>query len=247
MHVSLRSVSKTFTDTADPLAALAPTTLEIASGEFVCLIGPSGCGKSTLLRLIADQVAPTSGDIRLNGTSPSWARQRKQIAWMAQNPALLPWKTVIDNVTLPQIVNRNNNRNAPEPASLLDTVGLSGFAGAYPPTLSGGMQQRVALARTLATGAPLWLMDEPFAALDELTREHLTEEVLRLWETFHPTVLWVTHNIIEAARLANRVVVITPGPGEIRGIVSIILPHPRDATTPAMGEIIRSLRGLLRR
>jgi NitT/TauT family transport system ATP-binding protein len=246
MHVSLRAVSKTFTDTADPLAALAPTTLEIASGEFVCLIGPSGCGKSTLLRLIADQVAPSSGEIRLNGAAPAWARRRKQIAWMAQNPALLPWKSVIENITLPQIVNQTNNRAAPEPTSLLETVGLAAFAHAYPPTLSGGMQQRVALARALATGAPLWLMDEPFAALDELTREHLTEEVLHLWESFRPTVLWVTHNIIEAARLAKRVVVISPSPGDIRGIVSIILPYPRDPTMPAMGEVIRSLRDLLR-
>ncbi len=246
MDIRLDSVSKTFRDSEEPLAALASTTLRIASGEFVSFIGPSGCGKSTLLRLIADQVSPTTGHIQLEGESPRAARMRKQIAWMAQSPALLPWKRVIENVELPQRVNQRHQQAAPEPAALLATVQLSEFATAYPSTLSGGMQQRVALARALATGAALWLMDEPFAALDELTREKLTEEVLLLWQTFRPTVLWVTHNIIEAARMADRVFVMTPSPGQIRDIVSVDLPRPRDETTPEMGAIIRRLRELLR-
>lgn len=125
-------------------------------------------------------------------------------------------------------------------------VRLSGFASAYPQTLSGGMQQRVALARTLATGAPLWLMDEPFASLDELTREQLTEDVLQLWDTFRPTVLWVTHHVPEAARIADRIVVLTPGPGQIKALVPIDLPRPRDETSPQMSSIIRTLRELLR-
>ncbi|MGC9520885.1 MAG: ABC transporter ATP-binding protein [Anaerolineae bacterium] len=246
MDIRLDSVSKTFEDGEEPLAALAPTTLRIASGEFVSFIGPSGCGKSTLLRLIADQVPPTTGRIQLQGESPRAARMRKQIAWMAQSPALLPWKRAIDNVELPQSVNRRHQQAAPKPAALLAMVQLTDFATAYPSTLSGGMQQRVALARALATGAALWLMDEPFAALDELTRETLTQEVLMLWQQFSPTVLWVTHNIIEAARMADRVFVMTSSPGQIRETVRIELPRPRDETTPEMGAIIRRLRKLLR-
>ncbi len=246
MNILLDNVSKTFTDEASPLAALGATSLRIASGEFVCLIGPSGCGKSTLLRLLADQILPTTGDVQLDGQPPATARTRKAIAWMAQNPALLPWQTVWDNVALPLRVNRQHHQPAPPPGELLEMVGLSDFTQARPPKLSGGMQQRVALARALATGAPLWLMDEPFAALDELTRETLTDEVLRLWMQFHPTVVWVTHNIAEAVRLADRVVVMTERPGHIRGIVAITRPRPRDATAPESVAYIRELRRLLR-
>jgi NitT/TauT family transport system ATP-binding protein len=245
MHVQLRDVAKTFTDAGAPLPALAPTTLDVASGEFVCLIGPSGCGKSTLLRIIADQIPPSAGGVLLNGAAPSQVRARKAIAWMAQNPALLPWQTVLDNVRLPRRVNRRHLRPAPAPEVLLHSVGLANFAEAYPGTLSGGMQQRVALARALATGADLWLMDEPFAALDELTREVLTEQVLRLWAQFRPTVLWVTHSIVEAARLADRVLVMSARPGHIRATVPVPLPRPRDATAPGVVAIIRELRGLL--
>jgi NitT/TauT family transport system ATP-binding protein len=251
MRVQLQGVSKTFTDTAEPLPALAPITLDIASGEFVCFIGPNGCGKSTLLRVIADHVAPTSGTIRIDGALPSEVRVRKQIAWMAQNPALLPWKKVLDNIRLPQVLNRRTGGqpgySGLNPNDLLDMVELVGFAGAYPSTLSGGMQQRVALARTLAIGAGLWLMDEPFSALDELTRERLTEELLGLWHRFTPTVLWITHNIAEAARLADRIVVMTPSPGAIRGVVPITIDRPRDETTPEMGTVIRGLRAMLRK
>lgn len=246
MQITLNRVAKTFVDGEAPLTALEPTSLSIASGEFVSFIGPSGCGKSTLLRLIADQLPPSRGEIRLNGRSPAWARTRKQIAWMAQNPALLPWKRVLDNIALPQHVNRDYGKKAPDAAALLEMVQLSGFATAYPTTLSGGMQQRVALARAIATGAPLWLMDEPFAALDELTRERLTEEVLDLWETFRPTILWITHNIIEATRMADRVFVMTPSPGRVHSVVTIDLPRPRDETTREMSVIIRQLRTLLR-
>jgi len=259
MRVQLHGVSKTFTDTAEPLPALATITLDIASGEFVCFIGPNGCGKSTLLRVIADQVAPTSGAVRIDGAPPTKVRARKQIAWMAQDPALLPWKTVLDNIRLPQVINLRAGRHtgrptgrqpgeaALNPNDLLEMVELAGFAGAYPGTLSGGMQQRVALARTLAIGARLWLMDEPFSALDELTRERLTEELLSLWHRFRPTVLWITHNIAEAARLADRIVVMTQSPGAIRGVVSVNIDRPRDETTPEMGTVIRALREMLRR
>lgn len=246
MDITLKAVSKTFANGERTLAALAPITLDVASGEFVAFVGPSGCGKSTLLRLIADQIAPTAGTISLNGMSPTQARSQKRIAWMAQSPALLPWKRVIDNVALPQRVNRQHQETAPEALALLKTVRLAAFADAYPTTLSGGMQQRVALARALATGASLWLMDEPFAALDELTRERMTEEVLHLWQTFQPTVLWVTHHIVEATRMANRVVVLTPSPGQVRSVVTIPHAYPRDETTPAVAATIRELRALLR-
>ena len=209
MRVTLHNLSKTFNGRRAPVEALAPISLEIASGEFVSFIGPSGCGKSTLLRLIADQLLPTTGAIWLDGQSPTVRRAEKAIGWMAQNPALLPWATVRDNIRLPLQVNRRHNRPAPLPDALLTLTGLAEFADAYPGTLSGGMQQRVALARMLATGARLWLMDEPFAALDELTRETLTDEVLRLWKEVGATVLWVTHNITEAVRLSRRLVVLS--------------------------------------
>lgn len=246
MNVALRGVAKTFNGAQTPLVALNPITLDVATGEFVCIIGPSGCGKSTLLRLIADQLPPTAGAIRLDDAPPAVARQAQQIAWMAQNPALLPWQTVLDNVRLPQRINRRGRHPALDPTDLLRVVGLADFARAYPGALSGGMQQRVALARTLATGAPLWLMDEPFAALDELTRETLADEVLRLWHTFRPTVLWVTHNIAEAARLADRVVVMSARPGCIQDTVAITPPRPRDETAPETVAVIRRLRAVLR-
>ncbi|MBN1487578.1 MAG: ABC transporter ATP-binding protein [Anaerolineae bacterium] len=246
MKVILHNISKTFNGREAPLPALAPVTLHIKPGEFICFLGPSGCGKSTLLRLIADQIEPTTGQIVLDGDTPTSTRQQKAIAWMAQNPALLPWQTVLENVRLPLQINRQHQRPAPTPHELLDMMGLMDFASAYPGTLSGGMQQRVALARTLTTGAPLWLMDEPFAALDALTRETLTGEVLHLWKKFHPTVLWVTHDITEAVHLADRIVVMTARPGHIRGIVTLSQPRPRDETTMEIAQKIREVRHLLR-
>ncbi len=246
MNVVLNEVSKTFPDRNGGLTALAPITLTVESGSFVCIIGPSGCGKSTLLRLVADQTPPSSGHILLDGEPPAAARARKAIGWMAQNPALLPWATVLENVSLPLRVNRRAGRSLQSPLDLLAMVGLADFAEAYPGTLSGGMQQRVALARTLVTGASLWLMDEPFAALDELTREALADEVLQIWQHFRPTVLWVTHHIAEAARLADRVVVLTARPGRVRAVVDVPLPRPRDETHPAVAGVVRQLRHWLR-
>ncbi|MBN2391409.1 MAG: ABC transporter ATP-binding protein [Anaerolineae bacterium] len=249
MNIVVRGITKSFNSGPVPLVVLDPITLDVTTGEFVCLIGPSGCGKSTLLRLIADQIPATTGDICLDGAPPGVARKAKQIAWMAQNPALLPWQTVYDNVRLPQRLNGTSNRKHSErlaPEGLLRTVGLADFAQAYPGTLSGGMQQRAALARALATGAQLWLMDEPFAALDELTRETLADEVLHLWQTFRPTVLWVTHNIAEAVRMADRVVVMSARPGHILAAIAIMQSRPRDETAPEIAAIIRRLRAVLR-
>nr|WP_290666796.1 ABC transporter ATP-binding protein [Ardenticatena sp.] len=244
MRVDLIEVSKTFTGEHE--AAVGPMTLHIPSGQFVALVGPSGCGKSTLLRLIADQFPPTSGKVLLDGRPPREARRQKAIAWMAQQPALFPWATVLDNVRLPLRVNPGANRSSPDPETLLEMVGLSEYANASPQTLSGGQQQRVALARTLATGTRLWLMDEPFAALDELTRERLSEDLLRMWETFRPTVLWVTHNVPEAVRLAERVVVLSKRPGRVRADIPVVLPSPRDETMPEVANVVRHIRQVLR-
>lgn len=245
MNITLSNVSKTFNGKKTTLSALAPVDLEIASGEFICIIGPSGCGKSTLLRLVADQISPTSGEILLDKHSPAEARRRKAIGWMAQNPALLPWSTVLENIKLPQKLTSNQQRQAPDPQKLLDLMSLTEFAHTYPGELSGGMQQRVALARTLATGAPIWLMDEPFAALDQLTREILADEVLQLWEKSHPTVLWVTHNISEAVHLADRVIVLTKRPGQVKSIVTVQIPRPREETAPQTIALVKTLRKLL--
>lgn len=228
--------------------ALQTINLHIQPGEFVSLVGVSGCGKSTLMRLIAGLQTPTQGGIWLDGQPPAAARAAKQIGWMAQQPALLPWRTVLENVQLAKKINPQIGKTAvSNPENLLKMVGLTDFAQAYPLTLSGGMQQRAALARTLATGAAVWLMDEPFAALDELTRERLAGELLHLWHRFRPTILWITHNLHEAIRLSDRVVVLTPRPGTIAGEIDVPLPHPRDDTSTEFQELLRQVRALLRR
>ncbi|HSM57082.1 MAG TPA: ABC transporter ATP-binding protein [Candidatus Sulfomarinibacteraceae bacterium] len=229
-----------------PLLALRNVNLTIEAGQFVSLVGVSGCGKSTLMRLLAGLLEPSEGRVHLAGRSPHEMRAQKQISWMAQQAALLPWRTVLENVTLPLQVNPQARANASaSPEALLQMVKLGDFAHVYPQTLSGGMQQRVALARALATGASLWLMDEPFAALDELTRARLAHELLGIWRRFRPTVVWITHNLHEAIRLSDRVVVMTPRPGTIAGEVPVDLPHPRDDTGPAFAEKLRQARALL--
>lgn len=232
--------------------ALRDVHLGVQAGEFVSIVGVSGCGKSTLLRLVAGLLSPSRGEALVGGQRPQTLRARKGISWMSQQASLLPWRTVLENVTLPLRVNVQgaDHGAAPHgtdlaPEQLLALVGLAEFAGAYPHALSGGMQQRAALARALATGASLWLMDEPFAALDELTRARLTEELLGLWRRFGATALWVTHNIHEAIRLSNRVVVMTPRPGTIAGVVEVDLPYPRDDTSAAFGNVLSEVRRLL--
>lgn len=251
------------------LRAIQNIDLDIQVGEFVTLIGPSGCGKSTLLRILSGLLEPTSGTVLLSAQPPQKLVAAKRIGWLAQNPALLPWKTVSENIALAQQINPQNHRPLLSPRDLLALVGLTDFAEAYPFSLSGGMQQRVALARTLALGADLWLMDEPFAALDELTRDALIEDVLALRETqaasrklqvtsdtsahssliaSHfplPTVLWVTHHIYEAARLADRVLVMTSRPGQIAAEVRVNLPRPRDESQPEFQAIVTKLRAQL--
>ncbi len=250
LDVQVQNVTHVFQNGNERLTALHKMSLIVQPGEFVSIVGPSGCGKSTLLRLVAGLVEPTWGVVRLTNQPPAILRAQKQIGWMAQKPALLPWRTVHENVALPLQVNRqppSPYTTHHSPAELLHMVGLSDFANAYPHTLSGGMQQRTALARTLATGASLWLMDEPFAALDELTRETLAGELLALWQRFQPTVLWVTHHLAEAVRLSDRILLISPRPGTVCGEITIPLPHPRDDTAADFQTLLRQARAILQK
>lgn len=245
MKISVSSLHYNFhQEKSEPLLALSDINFEVSSGEFVAIVGPSGCGKSTLLRILAGLLNATQGDVFIGEMSPAHATAHKQIAWMAQNPALLPWLTAYANVAMAQKINPRHDRpdTLLSPHELLDLVNLGDFKQAFPFTLSGGMQQRVVLARTLASGAALWLMDEPFTSLDELTREALALDVLDLWQRFQTTVLWVTHSIHEAVRLADRVIVMSPRPGKIRMQYKIPLPRPRDDTSVEFQEHVRTLR-----
>jgi NitT/TauT family transport system ATP-binding protein len=224
--ITLTDVSQTFGGRAGDVAALRHVDLSVDQGEFVAVVGRSGCGKSTLLRLIAGLLRPTAGRILVDD-SPV-AGPRRDVALMFQRPALLPWRTVLDNVMLPAEVfgwpRRQLRREAGE---LLDKVGLAGFEKRAPHELSGGMQQRVALCRALIQRPRLLLMDEPFSALDALTREELAVELQRIHMQLRTTVLFVTHAISEAVLLADRVVVLSARPGQVRKVVDVDIPRPR--------------------
>lgn len=227
-HVSLSDVCKRFDDEANGRYVLEDINLAIEHGEFLCLIGPSGCGKSTLLRLVGGLIEPTSGEIHIDHLTPAEAQANKEIGFVFQEPSLLPWRTVADNIRLPLEVNRQNNPgNARAVSELLHLVGLDGYADYYPSQVSGGMSQRVALARSLASGASLLLMDEPFGALDEITRAAMGYELLRIWNTDKKSVVFVTHSISEAVTLSDRVAVMSRRPGRIVEMVEINLPRPR--------------------
>lgn len=226
--------------------ALAGLDLQVASGEFVCVLGPSGCGKSTLLRIVAGLLQPTCGGVAIAGQPPATARRQKAIGWMAQGDALLRWRNVASNVALPLEVGGgvadDIRRRA---AEALELVGLQAFARHYPHQLSGGMRQRVSLARALVRRPGLLLLDEPFAHLDELTREELGAELLRLCAAYGPTVLMVTHSPVEAVRLAGRVVVMSPRPGRIVGEVRLPGGGPRDESASLVAECLGSVKSLL--
>ena len=232
-----------------PVHALAPIDLAVAPGEIVTLLGPSGCGKTTLLRLVAGLEPPSSGTITIDGLSPAEARRSKRIGFVPQAPALLPWRTVGQNAALLQDLRSGANPpEQPRAAHLVDQVGLTDFVDAYPHELSGGMQQRVALARAFALGAPYLLMDEPFAALDEITRADMRHLLAELCEPVNAAVLFVTHSIAEAVYLSDRVVVLSPRPGRVVDTVEIDLPHPRVPAIeddPAFFTFERELRRIL--
>jgi NitT/TauT family transport system ATP-binding protein len=228
--VRLAAVDKVFSRGGQPTTtALEGIDLEIARGEFVSLIGPSGCGKSTLLRVIGDLVAPTRGDVIVNGKPAERARRDRDYGMVFQAPVLFEWRTVEDNVKLPlEVLGRGAAERAKRAAEMLQLVELSEFAKHYPYQLSGGMQQRVAIARALSFEPAILLMDEPFGALDEMTRERMNSEVLRIWERTGTTIVFVTHSIPEAVFLSSRVVVMSARPGRITDVVTIDLPRPRN-------------------
>lgn len=255
-QVEVRGLTKVFRNNSHSLAALADVSLSVAAGEFLAVIGPSGCGKTTLLRTIGGLLDPTTGQVRIGGETPAAAGRAKQVGYVFQDASLLPWRTVLENVRLPLEVNRRNHPPTHlRPERLLELMRLKEFGDYYPRQLSGGMQQRVALARTLVFDPTLLLMDEPFGALDEITRETMRYELLRIWQSpltnggRRKTVVFVTHSIAEAVLLADRVAVMTPAPGRVKAVVEVSLPRPRTEATEASGEFqgyAADLRSLLR-
>jgi NitT/TauT family transport system ATP-binding protein len=215
--------------TADsPVHALSEIDLRIAEGEFVSLIGPSGCGKTTLMRVIADLEPISGGSVLVNGVSPHDARLARAYGYVFQSPALFPWRTVLANVTLPlQIQGRNKTEARAIAMDYLGRVSLAGFENKYPWQLSGGMQQRVSIARALSFEPQLLMMDEPFGALDEITRDRLNEQLQQLWQRERRTVVFVTHSIAEAVYLSTRIVVMSPRPGRIVKVIASTLPDAR--------------------
>lgn len=248
--VSARGLSVRFDTDAGPVQALEGVDLSVGRGWFVSLLGPSGCGKSTLLRAVADLITPSSGHVQVLGEPPESARKKRELGFVFQDAALLPWRTAIANVRLPLEVGRFAQRGRPatQPAELLELVGLKGFENALPKQLSGGMRQRVSIARALVAEPSILLMDEPFGALDEIQRDRLNVELLRIWEKTRLTVLFVTHSIPEAVFLSQRVLVMSPRPGRVKEMVEIGLPYPRELgikDTPAFATYASRLRSLL--
>jgi NitT/TauT family transport system ATP-binding protein len=249
--VSIKNVGKAFgKDRQNQTIALQGIDLDIFPSEFITLIGPSGCGKSTLLRVIGDLIAPSDGTILVNGKPAHQARLDRDYGIVFQAPVLFDWRTVKHNVELPLEVMRVNraerNRRSDE---MLELVELGGFSKHYPWQLSGGMQQRVAIARALSFNPAILLMDEPFGALDEITRERMNAELLKIWERTQKTIIFVTHSIPEAVFLSTRVVVMSARPGRITRVIKIDLPHPRGIETredKRYFELITAVREALR-
>jgi NitT/TauT family transport system ATP-binding protein len=247
--VELVDVGKTFVGRRGSVDALHGIDLTIARGEFVSLIGPSGCGKSTLLRLIGDLLEPTSGTVKVNGKSPRQARLDQDYGFAFQQAGLLDWRTVQANVELPlELHGVDRAKRRARASELLDLVGLAEFRGHRPPQLSGGMQQRVAIARALAERPALLLMDEPFGALDEMTRERMQSELVRITGETGAAVVLVTHSIPEAVFLSHRVVVLSPRPGEVTDLIRIPLGERSDDTreAPEFYAAITTVREALR-
>ena len=246
--IRLTGVSRTFRTRESAVEALSNIDLHVGDGEFVAVIGRSGCGKSTLLRLIAGLIAPSSGEVLVAGDKV--AKPRRDVAMMFQRAALLPWRSVLDNVVLPvEMFGWRRSEHKERACHLLDMVGLAGFHGRLPHELSGGMQQRVALCRALIQQPRVLLMDEPFSALDALTREELAGELQRIHADLRSTTVFVTHSIQEAVLLADRVVVLSPRPGRIRQILRIDVPRPRsfghNAHIEEVAEVSAELHELL--
>ncbi|MBD2843989.1 ABC transporter ATP-binding protein [Paenibacillus sp. IB182496] len=252
-YISISNLSKRFVRRGQWTEALSSVDLNIAKGSFVSFIGPSGCGKSTLLRIIGGLMKAEEGGIKVGGRSPQEMQADKQFGFVPQAPALFPWRTVLQNMNLPREVNKRSRTDLAEdeadPIELLQAVGLGDFLHAYPKELSGGMRQRVGIVRAFASGAPILLMDEPFSALDEITREVLMHQLVRIWEQHKKTVIFVTHNIQEAVYLSDQVVIMSSRPGRISRVVDIDLPRPRGEKiieSPEFYQYVVRLRESLR-
>ena len=228
LAVEIRDASVVYQTADTPVHALANIDLAIHEGEFVSLIGPSGCGKTTLMRVIADLEQISAGQVLVNGVTPHEARLARAYGYVFQAPALFPWRTVLANVTLPlQIQGRTKSDAKKIAEEHLERVGLKGFEGKYPWQLSGGMQQRVSIARALSFEPKILMMDEPFGALDEITRDRLNEQLQQLWQRERRTVVFVTHSIAEAVYLSTKIVVMSPRPGRIVKVIESPLPDDR--------------------
>ena len=244
--VSISGLTKTF---KGGTTALQGIELDIRPGEFISLIGPSGCGKSTLLRIIGDLIEPTSGALTVNGKPAPQARRDRDYGIVFQDSVLFDWRTVARNIALPlEMLGWPRERRDKRVEEMLELVELAGFEKHHPWQLSGGMQQRVSIARALSFSPALLLMDEPFGALDEMTRERLNAELLGIWAETGSTIVFVTHSIAEAAFLSTRVVVMSPRPGRISDVIEIDLPQPRTAETreePRFFELVTQVREAL--
>ncbi|NKK46646.1 ABC transporter ATP-binding protein [Rhizobium leguminosarum] len=248
--VSAKDLCLTYQANDGPVRALSNVNLDVRKGDFVSFIGPSGCGKTTFLRVIADLEKSTSGEISINGMTPEEARKARAYGYVFQAPALYPWRTIENNIALPlEIMGYSSTDRMRRVAEALDLVSLSGFEKKFPWQLSGGMQQRASIARALAFDADLLLMDEPFGALDEIVRDHLNEELLKLWTRTNKTICFVTHSIPEAVYLSTKIVVMSPRPGRVTDIIDSTLPAERPLDireTPEFLEIAHRVREGLR-
>ncbi len=246
LAVDVRNVSLTFETSDGKVDALSNVSLKIADGEFVSFIGPSGCGKTTMLRVIADLQQPTTGTLLVNGVSAEQARLERRYGYVFQAPALFPWRTIEKNLRLPlEVMGFSDSEQQQRAARYLALVNLTGFERKFPWQLSGGMQQRVSIARALSFDPALLLMDEPFGALDEIVRDHLNEQLLQLWDKTGKTVVFVTHSIPEAVFLSTRIVVMSPRPGRIIDIIDCNFPRERTLEireTPEFLKIAQRVR-----
>ena len=250
LAVDVRSVSLTFETGDGKVDALSNVSLQVAEGEFVSFIGPSGCGKTTMLRVIADLQQPTSGALLVNGVSAEQARLERRYGYVFQAPALFPWRTIEKNLKLPlEVMGFSDSEQRQRAARYLALVNLTGFERKFPWQLSGGMQQRVSIARALSFDPALLLMDETFGALDEIVRDHLNEQLLQLWDKTGKTVLFVTHSIPEAVFLSTKIVVMSPRPGRIIDVIDCSFPRDRTLEireTPEFARIAQRVRMGLR-
>jgi len=248
--IKAENLSLTFETNDGPVQALQDINLEVNKGDFVSFIGPSGCGKTTLLRVMADLEAPTSGDISVNGMSPSEARKTRAYGYVFQAAGLYPWRTIGGNIKLPlEIMGYSRADQAERVKRVLELVDLTGFEKKFPWQLSGGMQQRASIARALAFDADILLMDEPFGALDEIVRDHLNEQLLHLWASTQKTICFVTHSIPEAVYLSTKIIVMSPRPGRIADVIESPLPLERPLEirdTPEFIETAHRVRDGLR-